>query len=55
MFTEIDFNFLVEIAAYLAIVVGVALIYLPAGLIIGGALAILAVELQPSKDDAQDA
>ncbi len=53
MFTEFDFSFLIEIVAFIAIVVGIGFIYLPASLIIGGMILIAAVELQP-KDETED-
>jgi len=42
---------LLQIAGMVAVTVGVALIYLPAGFIAGGALAFLAGELLSGGDD----
>ena len=55
MFTDLDFSFLIEILAFLAIVAGVGLIYLPASLIIGGLILIAAIELQPKDEPKNNA
>ena len=49
MSTDFDFSFLIELVAFVAIVVGIAFIYFPAALIVGGVIAIAAVELQPNE------